>query len=142
MGTYAARQDMIERFGEQELIQATDRADPPAGVISDAVLNGAIDDAEAEINGYVAPKYALPFASVPSILKRWTCDIALYFLLKDRAAEAVVKRYESIVKSLRMVNAGELSLGRDATGNEVASNDGAKVKAAKRVFDDKSLADY
>lgn len=142
MGLYAIRQDMIDRFEERELIQATDRADPPAGVIDDTVLNRAIDDAEAEINGHLAAKYALPFADVPVVLKRWACDIAWYFLLKDRAGEQVTKRYESIVKSLRMVNEGELTLGSAASGAEAQAQGGAKVKAPTRVFDDESLGDY
>lgn len=142
MGLYAVRQDLVDRFEERELIQATDRADPPAGVIDDTVLNRAIDDAEAEINGYLAAKYALPFADVPVVLKRWTCDIAWYFLLKDHAGDQVTKRYESIVKSLRMVNEGELTLGSAASGSEAQAQGGAKVSAPARVFDDESLGDY
>lgn len=138
---YATRDDMITTFGERELIQATDRATPPAGVINDAVLNRGIADAEAEIDGYLAPRYALPLTEIPPVLKRWTCDIAYFLLLRDRAGEQVVKRYESIVKSLRLVNNGELSLGAAASG-EVQSNGGARHTGAQRVFDDESLADY
>ena len=142
MGVYAAKQDLIDRFDEQALIQATDRADPPAGVIDDVVLNGAITDAEAEINGFLAARYALPLAAIPVVLKRWTCDIAYYFLLRDNAGENVTKRYESIVKSLRLVNAGELTLGSDATSAEVPAEGGVQIKGSDRVFDDDTLADY
>lgn len=142
MGLYAVKQDMVDRFGEAPLIQATDRADPPAGVIDDTVLNGAIADGEAEINGYLAARYALPLASVPVVLKRWTCDLAYFFLLGDNAGENVTKRYESVIKSLRLVNAGELTLGADALAGEVPAEGGVQIEGSDRVFNDDSLRDY
>ncbi len=139
---YAVKQDLIDRFGEQPLVQASDRADPPAGVIDETVLARAIADAEAEVNAHLAGRYALPLASVPEVLKRWTCDIAFYLLLGEAAGERTVKRYEDVMRSLRLVAAGELTLGVDASSQEVASGGGAQVKASPRVFDDETLADY
>jgi phage gp36-like protein len=139
---YAVKQDLVDRFGEHPLLQATDRADPPAGTIDDGAVDRAIADAEAEVNAHLAGRYDLPLASVPEVLKRWTCDIAFYLILGEAAGERVQKRYEDVMKSLRLVAAGELTLGVDAASQEVASNGGAQVKAGSRVFDDESLADY
>ncbi len=136
---------MIDRFGESALVSSTDRADPPAGVIDDTVLDRAIEDAEGEINGYLAARYALPLATVPVVLKRWACDLAYYFLLGDAAGENVTKRYESVIKSLRMVNAGELTLGADSSSagpNGINVAPGMKTNSCRtpRTFGSPMLA--
>ena len=46
---YTDRDGMIDAFGETELIQRTDRAEPPTGEIDDDVLDGAIADATSVI---------------------------------------------------------------------------------------------
>ena len=46
MSSIITRQDLIDRFGEDELVLLTDREG--RGVINDEVLNRAIEDAEAE----------------------------------------------------------------------------------------------
>ena len=53
---YATQKDMIDRFGEEDLITLTDRADrakPPTGKIDAKVLNKALSDAADLIDGYL-----------------------------------------------------------------------------------------
>ena len=64
---YATRQDMISRFGEEEIRLLTDR-DGSAGAIVDAVLDQVLADASAEIDGYIGGRYRLPLVTVPQIL--------------------------------------------------------------------------
>ena len=45
------RDDLLERFGEKELIELTDRE--AYAVINDNVLQKAIEDAEAEAGAYL-----------------------------------------------------------------------------------------
>lgn len=128
---YCTKQDLIDRFGEDELIQLTDRAN--LGVIDDTVLNQAIADADAEINGYLA-NYSLPLTTVPTVLVRGACDIARYFLYDDAATEQVTKRYEAVLKFLGQVAKGVISLGIDASGNKPTPSDGAVMESGGRVF--------
>lgn len=134
---YCTKQDLIDRFGEAELIQLTDRPDPATGAttgaIVDSVLNQAIADADAEINGYLA-KYTLPLATVPTVLVRSACDLARYFLMDDAATAQATKRYEAVLKFLREVGKGAISLGVDASGNKPTPNDGAVMESGGRVF--------
>ena len=51
MSSIITRQDLIDRFGEDELVLLTDREG--RGVIDDEVLNRAIEDAEAETAAYI-----------------------------------------------------------------------------------------
>lgn len=43
------KQDMIDTYGEREMIQLTDRNNPKTGTVNDTVMDANIDDAEAEV---------------------------------------------------------------------------------------------
>lgn len=136
---YCTKQNMIDRFGSEELIQLTDRTN--AGVIDDTVLNQAIDDASSEIDGYLAGRYALPLATVPTALTRIACNMARYHLYDDAATEAVRQRYEDAVKFLRSVGTGQIDMGLATDGSRPTPSTGAQMESGGRVFgrDDKGF---
>jgi phage gp36-like protein len=130
--TYAVQQDLVDRFGNDELVELTNRA---GGATIDAtVVAKALADADDEINGYLATRYALPLVTVPLILKRLACDIARYFLYEDRATEIVTQRYKDAVSYLKGVSAGKASIGADSAGAEPSQSQGPKVDANDRTF--------
>ena len=129
---YATKQDMIDRFGEEELIQLTDRSN--AGVIDDQVLNRAIADADAEIDGYLGGRYALPLAIVPVSLGRIAADVTRYYLYEDAATDHVRQRYEDAVRFMRAVGEGKVSLGIDASGATAQQAGGASMTSGGRIF--------
>jgi phage gp36-like protein len=139
---YATKQNMIDRFGNAELVQLTDRELPATGAIVDAVLNKALADANAEIDGYLVGQYQLPLASVPANLELLASDIALYRLFKDRATEEVRQRYDDAVKYLRDVGQGKLSLGLDSANQPAAPAGGPSVDGPERTFSKATLGDY
>ena len=57
---YANREDMVRAFGERECVSLTDRS--YTGQIDDDVLNGALVQASAEIDGYLCGRYPVPWA--------------------------------------------------------------------------------
>lgn len=105
---YCTRADLTTRFGEAEVLQLSDRA--RVGVIDEAVVNRAITDAGAEIDGYLAGRYELPLVGVPAVLTLYACDMARYRLFEDGAYEQVVERYNSALRYLRDVAAGRVQL--------------------------------
>jgi len=107
--TYATQADLEDRFGVDELTQLTDRVG--AGVPDAAIVARALADADAEIDGYLASRYALPLATVPPMLARIACDIARYRLWEDRASEEVRLRYEDARRMLESIAKGMVSLG-------------------------------
>lgn len=109
---YATAADMEERFGREELVARTDR--DATGVVDGAVLGRALADAEAEIDGYLAARYALPLPTVPPLLARIACDIARYRLWEDQASEEVRRRYEDARRLLEAIGRGVVSLGLPA----------------------------
>lgn len=115
--SYATRQSMIARFGEGEVIALTDR--DHLGVIDDQVLDGGLEEADAEIDPYLQPKYVLPLPIVPRIIVGMACDIARYRLCGGAVTETeeVRNRYKDALKFLERVSRGEISLGLDATNH-------------------------
>lgn len=108
---YITQAQLIDRFGQPELIQLTDR-DGSAGAIVTAVLDAAIMDASEEIDSYLRVVRTLPLpAPVPARLVRVAGDLARYHLYDDRATEEVRTRYEDAIRWLRDVAAGRASLG-------------------------------
>ncbi len=138
--TYATQQNLIDRFGEQELIQLTDRAG--AGTVNATVIAQALEDADGAINGYLKAKYALPLDPVPLVLTRTAADIARYYLYEDRVTEIVEKRYQEAIRFLKGVADGSVQLGVDAVNAAPASSGGPQYSAPDRVFTNDTLADY
>lgn len=131
--TYATQQNLIDRYGENELIQLTDRQG--LGTIDATVVSRALADADAQINGYLAARYTLPLsAPVPTILERLACDITRYALYEDRVTEIVEKRYKDAVALLRDVSAGKAELGLDNTDNKPASKSVAEISSTTPVW--------
>lgn len=123
---YATKQDMIDRFGEEPLIELTDRADPPAGVIDDAVLDAALIDASALIDSYIARRYELPLAGVPLVVKGHCMAIAWYRLHRGRVTDETRTDYTDALTFLRELSTGMALL--DIGGTEPASAN-AQVRA-------------
>ena len=130
--TYATQQDLIDRFGQQELIQLTDRTH--SGSIDAAVSGKALADADDAINDRISTSYTLPLANVPRSFKRLAADIARYFLYEDRATEQVTKRHDDAIKFFDAVRDGKIKLGPDASDVEPAQTGGPSVDAGDRTF--------
>lgn len=111
MSTYASQADMVKRFGDAELVQATAHADVETTTIVEDVLASALADADAEINSYLGGRYSLPLAEVPRVLVPVACDLARYRLWPVQTSEAVETRYKAALKFLLDVQAGRASLG-------------------------------
>lgn len=107
---YATVTDLQDRLGEPRLAQLTDLDDPPLGMVNASVAQKALDDAEAEIDGYLVGRYALPMASAPAVLRVHACTIAHYRLLGAQADEATRKDYEGVLKYLQAVAEGKVLL--------------------------------
>lgn len=132
--SYASVADMKTRFNGQDLVLLTEREGSTPGEINTLVLNQSLDDATAEINGYLAGRYTLPLSTVPTALIRICCDIARYFLSSENAPEHIQKRYADAVKFLQAVNQGKVALGIDSQGDKAITNNTAYMESAGSVF--------
>ncbi len=121
---YATTDDMIARYGEQLLIELTDRADEPLGVIDSVVINAAKDEASALIDSYVGRRYKLPVLPVPMVLRNICCTIAFYELHRGRYSDETRTAYDDALRSLSNISSGAMVL--DVAGKESISA-GAQV---------------
>lgn len=129
--SYCSSQDLVDRFGEAELIQLTDHE--RVGGIDSAVLDRAISDADGEIDGYLS-KFPRPISPVPKVLMRIACDITRYYLYDDQATEHVQRRYDNAVAFLKGVARGEISIGVDEAGESPQSDNEAVMESGGNVF--------
>lgn len=132
---YAVQADMLTRFGESEVIALTDRAG--LGVIDAAMLDGALAEAAAEIDPYLAPRHKLPLASVPRIVTGFACDIARYRLCGSGVTltDDIRDRYKDAVRFFEKVADGKIGLGLDPASNPVATASTVQFAAPTgRVF--------
>jgi phage gp36-like protein len=133
--TYATAQDLIDRFGERELVQLTDIDEPRTDAVVTVRVQRALDDAVAEIDGYLAGLYTLPLTAVPATLRRVAVDLARYHLGGVATDGVEAKRYDDAIKFLRLVAAGSVRLGVDATGSEPpAAGNTVEIVTGSKVF--------
>lgn len=155
---YATVTDLLARFDAEEIAQRTDRSIPRlvtaailtvaaaggdlSGYTADeraaatkalALITGALNDADSEINGYVATRYAVPLAPVPPVIQRLACDLARYFLYDDQVTEAIQKRRDGAVAVLRDISAGKVSLG-DPAAPPQPQGGGVEMDSAPAVW--------
>ena len=128
---YATLQDMQSRFGVDLLHVAVI---PGTAQLDEAVITQALTDASSLIDGYLAGRYPLPLAHVPTALVPICCDIARHWLYGEQAPEQIGKRYEAAIAFLKSVGRGELALGMSADGEQLESQNLAELQSDGRVF--------
>lgn len=98
-------QDLIDRFGETELANLTDKEN--YAIIDETVINHAITDATAEVVGYLNPTGLIAggvyLGTPPKSLVLKVCDIARYYLYENGVTEIAEKRYKQAIDWLLLV---------------------------------------
>ena len=134
MSNYCTQQDMIDRFGNDTVVELTDRAIPPTNTIDTTVLDRAIEDATSFINGFLQSRYTLPLSSIPSVIKRLAVDITRYYLHDEHVPEHVDNKFKSAEKTLKSVSKGEVNLGIDTLGVKPSSKNDVEIQSGGNVF--------
>lgn len=127
---YATQADLVTRFGEQELIEQTDRV--ACASIDPAVVARVLDDASAIIDGYLAGRYVLPLDTVPALLVSLCGDLARYALYADAAPDIVRDRQKDAISRLKDIAAGTIKL--DLTTPAVANSGLVEMVTCERAF--------
>lgn len=107
---YATIADLQDRLGETKLVQLTDLASPSRGLVDEVVAQRALDDADAEIDGYLVGRYALPLVPTPPVLRVHAITIAHYRLLGPAVDDATKEGYQLVLKFLAGIAKGEVIL--------------------------------
>jgi phage gp36-like protein len=107
---YLTQANYIARFGEQELIELTDRESEPTGTVDASVFAAAEADASALIDGYLRSRYTVPIALPTGDLRVHAGSMARAILYRDGQTQAVADDQERAMEWLRDVAAGRVVL--------------------------------
>lgn len=116
--SYATVDDLQVRYLERDLIAISDETNQ---AINADRLQAALDDASAEIDGYLAMRYVLPLTDAalltalapPSMLVRACCEIAMYCAQTLRPHDDIKdarQRYDDWIKLLKLMGTGDIQI--------------------------------
>ena len=134
---YATLEDMLDRFGDDEVYIAFDRIGD--GELDSAAVDQALSDADDEINTYLSARYQLPLVTVPPVLTRLAAQITLYHGSPGTTmTEEKRTRYKDAVIMLGKIGSGAISLGL-APSDEPDSREQMVVQTSGKLFSDDEL---
>lgn len=131
---YATLADLILAFGREAIVQLTDRADPPAEVVDQAVAAEALGYADNLIDGYLAGRYVLPLKQPQPMLKGVAQDLA-WCRLQAELTEDAKRRQDAALRTLRDLAGGMVTLPGETGAASPAGGGGViKLKSQVRIF--------
>lgn len=104
------------------------------------IIDAAIADADAEIDGYLAKRYAVPLSPAPKVINKFSKDIAVYNLFSrigiDESTDqkTYLNRYNAAIKFFELVADGKVSIGTEADDPASAAATGFSAKSNTRLF--------
>jgi phage gp36-like protein len=107
---YCTKTDIQKEISDEELIGLTD--DESAGIINDDRVTEAIADADGLIDSYCGKVVAVPFVTVPPVIKKHSKTIAIYNLYSRRGVAPEIRRknYEDAIVHLKDISTGKAAL--------------------------------
>lgn len=140
--TYVTQAQLEDRYGTRLLIQLSDRETSATGAIVTAVVDRAIADTDAMIDGYLQGRYALPLAEVPPLLTDIAGAIAIWKLHRKVADDKIRLDYEDAVRRLQEIARGTIRLTVDGDEPAGGSSGGVETNSPERPFTTETLKGY
>lgn len=123
---YCTLEQLQDRYSQRMLLDISDRGDAPAEEVDTALIDRAIADADALIDGYLKVRYALPMAVVPRLVTDLSLRISIYYAHAHVAADKIKADYEAALKTLRDISTGIIQL--DVDGIEPAASGSSEIR--------------
>lgn len=127
---YCTLQDLIDRLGQGALVALTDRGEFATGTIDQAVVDRALADTDATIDGYLAGRYALPLSQAQPLVTDIALAIAAWKLHTSAPDPKVEADYKEALHQLKLIALGTIRLS--AAGVEAAGTGGTGVRITDR----------
>ena len=131
--SYATLQLLTDRYGARMLVSLTDRGDIATNEIDADVIDRALADADAMIDGYLAARYALPLAEVPALLVDLAQAIAIWKLHVAAADPKIEADYKDARATLKDIGSGLVRLS--VAGVEPSGTGASGVRTTDRGRD-------
>ncbi len=106
----------------------------------------AVEDADAEIDGYLAKRYKVPLEKVPKMIGKLSKDIAVYNMASRRGIDEtereknILNRYKAAILYLTNVAKGIVELDGQTSGGsgdalpDAQGNAGFSIQSSDRLF--------
>jgi len=140
--TYATQQQMIDRYGTSALVMLTDRAEFATGVIDAAMIDRALADADATIDGYLARHYALPLAVVPPQLPPIAQALAYWSLHLTEPDGKTKADYDTALRMLKDIADGRVRLAVAGTEPQTTAASGVRMTDSSRPLSAGSMKGF
>lgn len=127
---YTTLAELTDRYGEDLLVSLTDRGEVATGLIDQDVVDRAVADADAEIDGYLKGKYRLPLDTTPPLVSALSRLIAIWNLHTFDAPEKIERDYKEAVNKLKDIARGLIVL--DVAGVEPQTSGSSSVQVTDR----------
>lgn len=140
--SYATLNDMYARYSQSDLhtlidVKIDNSFTLSSEELTDArhrLLQIALDDVTATIDGYIDGRATLPLKTVPTVLIRVACVLARFSLEEGQATEKATKDKEDVIRLLEKVSAGDISLGLSREAERPTGGDVAIIQSAGSVW--------
>lgn len=139
---YTSISQLTDRFGERALVALTDRGETATDTIDTDVVDRALADADAQIDGYVGVRYKLPLAEVPPLVADLAQVIAYYKLHVYEPDPKVRADYEDALKLLRDISRGAVRLPVADAEPEGTGGSGVQITDRDRPFDEDNMTGF
>jgi phage gp36-like protein len=129
---YATVQDMVDRWGQTEMIRLTTPDGTEMTTLDAAAIERAIAEASAVVDSYLRRRYAAPLAAAPYEIRRAVCVIARYDLSHGEnrePGEQVRLQKKEVLDWLGEIAAGRVLLDLE----EVQSGEDSYAQVSTRV---------
>lgn len=123
---YCTLPQLIARYSEGLLVQISDRGEASTGMVDAGLVERAIADADALIDGYLKVRYALPIADAPRLVTDLSLRIAIYYAHGQVVSDKIRDDYREALKTLQQIAQGLVRL--DIEGVEPAASGGSGVR--------------
>ncbi len=140
--TYATQLNLTDRFGERMLIDLTDRAEVATGLIDVDVIDRALADTDAFIDGYLAARYVLPVATVPDLLVDLAQAIAIYKLHVYAPDPKIEEDYKQAIRTLKDISTGAVRLSIAGAEPEGTGGSGVRITDRERPLTAQNLKGF
>ncbi|UIJ46904.1 DUF1320 domain-containing protein [Sphingomonas cannabina] len=136
---YLSIAEFVKAVGLEEVVRATD-PDGSGRIDRDMVIK-ALTYAQGLADAHLAGRYAVPLATVPTIVAMAITDIARARLYPGGAPDGVAGDAKQAMRTLERIQSGALPLGEAAPPTPAVSDNPVLIAPGRRAYPD-LLQDY
>lgn len=140
--TYATQAQLTDRYGERMLIALTDRGEVATGTIDTDVIDRALADTDAMIDGYLAARYALPLSEEQPLVVDLAQVITIYKLHTHSADPKIEQDYKDALMTLDRIARGVVRLTAAGAEPDTTGGSGARMTDRERPFTEDNLKGF